>query len=376
MMNFTRLIKGYVSYGLMALVVLGASGSLRAATAVEAEAITASYEGAEKLWMSELRLAPDDHARRMIMAKRPSAADYATRLKKLLARDLASEWTLKYGAWLLENDPGMEPESQRALLNAVEKHHLKSPELGGFCIAMASFNEGAADVAGRALVRHRGIQLLEKIKKTNPHITVQGQAALAISMVLSTMGEDQVIMKQRLINIREAVVKSADVKMGNVTVAEIVKEELYKISNLSTGREAPGITGIDSASRPVRLSSYRGKVVMLVFWSSWDKDSIKVLDILAKMQKGMEMKPFAILGINRDDFMTLRRVEAESMVAWKNISDPKNDIAKKYRISSTPYCMVLDQAGIIRYRGNVGSFANAVAEGLLSVQAPTPAHNR
>ncbi len=52
---------------------------------------------------------------RLIAQKQPDPAEFAARLKKLLSRDLAHEWTLKYGAWLLEYDRALKTGSQRAL---------------------------------------------------------------------------------------------------------------------------------------------------------------------------------------------------------------------------------------------------------------------
>lgn len=363
MMNGIGIMKSSTLYGLSALVALSFIGALNAATPQQAEEITQNYERTQKLWASEMSLAPNDQARRMVMAKRPNPATYAARLKALLARDLAQAWTLKYGAWLLENDPELKDESQYALLDAVEKNHIASPDVGQFSLAMTNLSSGT---------RARGMQLLEKIKQTNPNTQVQGQAALSLSILLSSMGDEGVIMKRRLTNIREAVVKSADTRVGSIAVNDIIKEELYKINNLSKGRKAPEINGVDSGQRPLSLSSYQGKVVMLVFWSSWDEDSIKVLDILKKTHESKLGKPFAVLGVNRDDLMTLRRVEAEEMMGWKNVSDPKRETLQKYRVSTTPYCMVLDQKGVIKYRGNIGSFANAVADDLIRPAASKP----
>ena len=178
-------------------------------------------------------------------------------------------------------------------------------------------------------------------------------------------------MRKRLENLREAVMKSADVKVAERTVGDIVKEELYIITHLSKGREAPNIIGGDSAGRPLQLKDYRGKVVMLVFWSSYDTE-------LAEMSKALKMlrdlnqenvdKPFAVLGVNRDRLKNLRALEADRIVTWRNISDPEQKIAKAYYINSWPYCMVLDKKGIIRYSGMIGSFADAVVADLLAAK--------
>ncbi len=348
------------------LIMMVAVMPVRSATDAEASAITGEYDRLQRLWLSEMRTAPDAKALGVITKKRPNPGDYGARLKKLLNRDLAHDWTLKYGAWLLENDTSLVAESQHALLNAVEKHHMLSPLVGRFCIAMVNLDPlGEIPRPGRMPLRSRGMQMLEKIKMTNPNAEVQGQAALALSIMLGGLGDDYRIMKQRREHLTEAIIKSAHVKLGDITVADIVRDELYKIKNLSKGRVAPEIVGTDSAGRPMRLKDFRGKVVMLVFWSSWDAEAARSLEILRKTTSRNVAKPLVVLGVNRDSLMNLRALEADRLVTWRNFSDPQQKIARDYRVSGWPYCMVLGRDGVIHYRGLVGSFAEAVANDLL-----------
>jgi len=71
----------------------------------------------------------------------------------------------------------------------------------------------------------------------------------------------------------EAVFEQAAQKYGDVKlpdgdmVAERAKAELFGIRNLSVGKEAPDIDGEDEDGRRFKLSDYRGKVVLLDFWS-------------------------------------------------------------------------------------------------------------
>lgn len=341
--------------------------SVEAATDAQAAEITREYDRLQRLWLSEMRLAPDAQTRDTIVAKRPDPADFAARLKRLIRTDLNQEWALKYGAWLLENDTGLSAASQRVLLDAVQAHHLKSPELGSFCVAMVKLNDGGQlPPAGKLPVRSQGMKLLEQIKQTNPSEKVQGQAALALSMMLGSMGDSPRIMAQRIQNLREAIIKSADVKLGNTSVADLARDELFIINYLSKGKTAPDIVGADSGGRPLKLSDYRGKVVMLVFWSSWDNQAAKALELLRETVASHLSEPFVLLGVNRDALANLRALEADRLVTWRNFSDPNQTVAKQYKISSWPYCMVLDQKGAIQYKGPVGSFADAVAVDLLA----------
>lgn len=359
-----RCLLGLFTFGILL------SASVSAATDAQAKAIVDSYDAVYSQWEKELSLATDARAIEMIMKKRPDASIYGTKLKNLLRRDLAHEWTLKYGAWLLENDNKLQPESQRALLNAVEKYHMLSPELGHFCLAMVNLRQGAeVPKPGTLPLGSRGMRILETVKKNNPNPKVQGVAALSLSMMLGNLGDDGGVMQRRMTHLKEAIIKSADVEIGNVTVAEIAKSELYKITNLTKGREAPDIQGFDSANRALNLKQFRGQVVMLVFWSSWDTEAKRILEILRNTAKKKAGKPFVVLGVNRDTLANLRLLEADQITTWRNFSDPKQELAKVYRVSTWPYCLVLDQNGVIAYRGAPGSFADAVASDLLLPKA-------
>jgi hypothetical protein len=60
-----------------------------------------------------------------------------------------------------------------------------------------------------------------------------------------------------------------DVKFRGSTVGETAKSELYAIRNLGVGKVSPDIVGKDQNGTPFKLSDYRGKVVLLYFWSEF-----------------------------------------------------------------------------------------------------------
>jgi hypothetical protein len=66
-----------------------------------------------------------------------------------------------------------------------------------------------------------------------------------------------------------AATEYADVKFRAGTVGETAKSELYEIRNLTVGKVAPDIKGKDQDGTQFKLSDYRGKVVMLYFWSEF-----------------------------------------------------------------------------------------------------------
>ena len=60
-----------------------------------------------------------------------------------------------------------------------------------------------------------------------------------------------------------------DVKFRAGTVGETAKSELYDIRHLAIGKVAPDIEGKDQDGAKFKLSDYRGKVVLLYFWSEF-----------------------------------------------------------------------------------------------------------
>ena len=61
-----------------------------------------------------------------------------------------------------------------------------------------------------------------------------------------------------------AMAPTADGVMG-----DFAKKTLFALRHLSVGKQAPEITGDDIDGRGLKLSAFRGKVVMLSFWGHW-----------------------------------------------------------------------------------------------------------
>src|SRR5262249_8056706 len=74
----------------------------------------------------------------------------------------------------------------------------------------------------------------------------------------------------------QAAQKYGDVKVAPIwatdkptTGGERAKAELFEFRNLRVSKEAPDIEGVDQDGQRFKLSDYRGKVVLLDFWSQF-----------------------------------------------------------------------------------------------------------
>src|SRR5262249_54169152 len=78
------------------------------------------------------------------------------------------------------------------------------------------------------------------------------------------------VMKEAEAFYEQASEKNDDVKLPyNETVGEVARTDLFEIRHLTIGKVPPDIEGADQDGQPFKLSDYRGKVVLLYFWSEY-----------------------------------------------------------------------------------------------------------
>jgi peroxiredoxin len=340
------------------------------ASPAEALKIQNSWKLTMENWSVNARTAVTPEARAKVIAERPDAGAYARQMWQTIGLSLKEDWTLEPAAWFLQiarsqitrNADGSTVPSfaieTEAVRKSVETDHLKSPNLIPMCMALAAESDP------------RSLSILEKIETGNPDKKTQGVAALGAAMILKNLGDNPDLARKRLTYLRKAIINSSDVDLNGVTVAKLAENELYLIRYLAKGRVAPDISGVDAAGRPLKLSDMKGKVVLLLFWSSTIQESDRVIQMTASMVKKFNDRPLVVLGVNHDSLEILRSMEAEGTVNWRNFSDPENKLADEYRVTSWPTVYVLDGERKIHYIGTQGTFAELTAEALLSETQP------
>jgi len=356
----------------LAIISLATSG-LALAGPADAERVEKTFQLSMEKWALEIRTAPTPDARAKVWTNRPDTTAASRQMWQVIGGSLEQDWTLDYAAWFLRMTPGLrdtKPDGsstltfareRAAILKAVETTHIKSPKLTQMCFALTTAPDPQT------------ISLLEKVQATNPDAKVQGVAALAASISLKSLGDEGEIMRKRLTYLRKAIIQSSDVEINGTAVSKLAEDELYIIRYLTKGRVAPDLTGVDSAGRPLKLSDYQGKVVVLLFWNSNVQDADRVVEITNRLAEKLKGKPFTVIGVNNDPLEKLRSLQSDSTVTWPNFSDPENKLAAEYRVASLPLVYVLDGERKIHYTGAPGSFAELTADALLSESKPAEA---
>jgi hypothetical protein len=180
-----------------------------------------------------------------------------------------------------------EDKARGRAFELIQRDHIRSDKLGplcqrisyGFCKEYETF--------------------LRAVLTKNPHKNVQATACLSLAHFLNNrlqrldlckeqpklatefaglygkgyLAKLQRQEREQAIREVEAVFEQAAEKYGDAmltggdTVAKRAKAELFAIRQLSIGKVAPDIEGEDQDGKHFKLSDYRGKVVLLDFWS-------------------------------------------------------------------------------------------------------------
>lgn len=116
---------------------------------------------------------------------------------------------------------------------------------------------------------------------------------------------------------------------------------------------APEITGPELyQGRPVSLSEFRGKVVVLNFWASWCQECKLEHQSLLAINKRFSQNPnFVMIGVNYQDKEDLAKEYLQIHGNnFQHVRDLKGRISIDYGVYGVPETFVIDQNGIIRHK--------------------------
>ncbi|MDR3696963.1 TlpA disulfide reductase family protein [Mucilaginibacter sp.] len=160
-------------------------------------------------------------------------------------------------------------------------------------------------------------------------------------------------------------------ELKNMEAAKVFKTQLDALRHTSVGVIAPDFTQNDMNGVPVKLSSFRGKYVLLDFWASWCGPCREENPNVVKAYNKYKDKNFTILSVSLDKpegrNSWLAAIKSDGL-SWTQVSDLKfwsNEAATLYSITSIPSNFLIDPNGKIVAKDLRGSDLENMLEQVL-----------
>jgi thiol-disulfide isomerase/thioredoxin len=204
--------------------------------------------------------------------------------------------------------------------------------------------DAAASAEDRAKVQEWWLAQLEEFVSKYPQAEDTPGALFQLAMALEFAGKTDDARKWYTQLTRE----HGSTESGQRATGALKRLEL---TGKSLALSGPGLTG-----GPIDTRSYRGKVLLVIFWSTWCKPCTEDLPQLRALYDEHRRAGFEIVGVNLDT--TTEPVEPylrQHRVAWPQIHEPgglDSGPGREFGIISVPTMFLVDKSGTVVSRSS------------------------
>jgi thiol-disulfide isomerase/thioredoxin len=217
-----------------------------------------------------------------------------------------------------------------------------------------------------------GEKLLKAVSEKSTDKTAKGTALFLRGYLLAQAIDDDDDEKKIAAQVKEgidllqaAAATAPEAVIGNSkqTIAKFAASEiegLKAITSLVAGKPAPEVGSKLLDGKEIKLSSYKGKVVLLDIWATWCGPCRAMIPHERELVKKLKDKPFVLVSVSADNKKEdLQKFLETQEMPWTHWWDngPQSAVLKTYRVKAFPTLYLIDHTGVIRHKwvGNPGN---------------------
>jgi hypothetical protein len=268
--------------------------------AQQVQALSEHFDNAMAALMKKYNAAESDAEQVKLLAFVPDRDAYAALFVQIAEKHPKEPAALDALIWVVRHTREMRIKTDTPFARAkrvLVRDYLRHPKVGALCLALR-YDE----------LNTKAIEIIRQVLDKNPDKSAQAQAAYALTSLLGRRASsaeyftktadpkivasfEQAYGKEAVADVRradpEALKKERLALLERLTrdkeyaatliaygekrlaLGELADRELFELRSLQPGCPAPEIVGEDVEGKPMNLSDFRGKVVLLDFWGHW-----------------------------------------------------------------------------------------------------------
>ena len=120
-------------------------------------------------------------------------------------------------------------------------------------------------------------------------------------------------------------------------------------------QRAPDFSLFDTNGQAVKLSSLRGKTVLIDFWATWCSPCVASMPHLDQVHKDESGLDVVVIAVNLEDQQKASQFMAENAYSFTSVVDSDKSVMRQYGVDSIPTTFLVDKFGILRKKMVGGS---------------------
>jgi peroxiredoxin len=151
---------------------------------------------------------------------------------------------------------------------------------------------------------------------------------------------------------QDVITRNDIMKIRNIAVGLVFS--VFAVTSLAasglTGRPASDFALKSSSGENLRLSEYRGDVVMINFWATWCGPCRQEMPLLDELYSRYQRVGFSLLGVNiDDDSRRAMDMISELGVSFPVLFDARKEVSRLYEVDAMPVTVIVDREGNVRH---------------------------